>query len=787
MKLKSLLIKMAFASTLALSAVSALAIVKANNPTPVHAYTNGDAATYYSGINSTATGTTLLSALQSLNSTKLQHRVGYSSMPSYFATTDPGDSSGQTRSFYSGSSATYSGNMNREHVWPASRTVLGRDKDPLEDDMHMVRPTLTSENSSRGNSFFAESGAWDPASFNNPSYRGDAARIIFYCVVADSQLSLVDKATDSTSNHTMGKLADMLQWNIDYPVQSREETRNEEVEKLQGNRNPFIDHPGYACKIWGNTNSDTQRICANDTSEGTTPTALTMNYSSKSVSYQTTVQLSVTPTPSDASANVTWSSNNENVATVDATGVVRAVGVGNATITATSIMDTSITATCYITVPTPSNVDVTSIIASVSESSIAVGNTSQITVANTPTNAYPIPTYQYSSSNTSVATVNSSGLVTGVSAGSVTITIRALQNGIQKCSTTVNLTVRPQSIVNTIEECYSKSNNTSINTNVYGLFVGSPDNASSVIMNGEYGILLYQTAPDSSWVENETYLVVSKSTLSIYNNLYELKNCTVSVLSNTNTILNNVEPISTYTISGNEGSTTDYTIASRICLTTGVVTAVQTRNGSSYNDGYTKNTDNRITMTVNGQTIYIFIKSGAAKEEVGTKFNAALSSGDEILVKGYTSFYQTFQIQFKEFVEASSTYLAEDFAQELLDLTETICTTSVNKESDLSPVWVNLEMNKYSILANDQKIILLNTNASNSGTVIQKAMARYDFIVSHYVSLNNFIGRTVNPVGIHNNFLLTSTESTTALIIIVAVVGLTGIGAVLFLKKRKEN
>ena len=775
MKLKSLLIKMAFASTLALSTVAALAVVKTNDSTPVHAYTNGDAATYYNGIDSSATGTTLLSALQSLNSTKLQHRVGYSNMPSYFATTDPGDSSGQTRSFYSGSSATYSGNMNREHVWPASRTVLGRDNDPLEDDMHMVRPTLTSENSSRGNSFFAESGAWDPASFNNPSYRGDAARIIFYCVVADSQLSLVDKTTDSTSNHTMGKLADMLQWNIDYPIQSREETRNEEVEKLQGNRNPFIDHPGYACKIWGNTNSDTQRICANDTSEGTAPTALTMNYSSKSVTYQTTVQLSVTPTPSDASANVNWTSSNENIATVDATGVVRAVGVGSATITATSIMDSSVTATCYITVPTPSNVDVTSIIASASESSIAVGNTSQITVANTPTNAYPIPTYQYSSSNTSVATVNSIGLVTGVGAGSVTITIKALQNSVQKCTTTVNLTVRPQSINNSIKACYTDYNSGDSVSNVYGLYVGSPDGASSVIMNGEYGILLYKKAPESTWVENETYLSAS-GTISIYKNLREIgtssAGASASVVTNTNTILNNVEPISTYSITGNEGSTTDYTIASRLCVVTGTVSGT-----------VTVGSDSTLSITVGENSLTLFVKKAVATAANKT----LLEAGGEITLKGYTSFYNSFQIQYKEVVVPDTSYLAEDFAQELLDLTETVCTTSVNKESDLSPIWVNLEANKYATLANDQKIILLNTNASNSGTVIQRAMARYDFIISHYVSLNNFIGRTVNPVGIHNNFLLTNTESTTALIIIVAVIGLTGIGAVIFLRKRKEN
>ena len=237
------------------------------------AYTNHDAATYYSSIDTTKSGTALLTDLQTLNGQKLQSRVGYGSMPSRFTSTDPGTKSGEVTGFYSGKSATYSGNMNREHTWPASRTVGGRDNDPLEDDIHMTRPTLTSDNSSRGNNFFtkAGTGGWDPGSLGVESYRGDAARIILYCVVADSRLSLVDKATDSASNHTMGKLSDLLEWNLQYPVQEREKTRNEAAESLQGNRNPFIDHPEFGCKIWGNTNDATKRICAGHMDDQTTP------------------------------------------------------------------------------------------------------------------------------------------------------------------------------------------------------------------------------------------------------------------------------------------------------------------------------------------------------------------------------------------------------------------------------------------------------------------------------------------------------------------------------------
>lgn len=48
-----------------------------------------------------------------------------------------------------------------------------------------------------------------------------------------------------------------------------------------------------------------------------------------------TSQLSATKTPSDTTDELTWASSNENVATVDSTGLVTIHGIGTATITAT--------------------------------------------------------------------------------------------------------------------------------------------------------------------------------------------------------------------------------------------------------------------------------------------------------------------------------------------------------------------------------------------------------------------------------------------------------------------
>lgn len=220
---------------------------------------------YYEGINPDSS--TLLKDLNSLNGRKRKTTVGYKAMlnnPSKgFYITDPGTGSNTITTFYSGRNNNGTSGLNREHVWPDSRGG-----NQVENDIHMPRPTLTSENGSRGNSFYVEgkcksSGGWDPAmeDFGLESYRGDSARIIFYCAIASTTLKLVDKEDDSTGNKTMGKLSDLLRWNLKYPVLEREMVRNDGAESLQGNRNPFIDHPEYACKIWGATNSTTRQIC----------------------------------------------------------------------------------------------------------------------------------------------------------------------------------------------------------------------------------------------------------------------------------------------------------------------------------------------------------------------------------------------------------------------------------------------------------------------------------------------------------------------------------------------
>ena len=61
-------------------------------------------------------------------------------------------------------------------------------------------------------------------------------------------------------------------------------------------------------------------------------------------------QLTATVLPSDAAQSVTWTSSDPSVASVDKNGLVTAVAVGNATITASTTDGTDLKATCEVTV-----------------------------------------------------------------------------------------------------------------------------------------------------------------------------------------------------------------------------------------------------------------------------------------------------------------------------------------------------------------------------------------------------------------------------------------------------
>lgn len=190
-------------------------------------------------------------------------------------------------------------------------------------------------------------------------------------------------------------------------------------------------------------------------------TGVTLDKTSLSIEAGQTAQLTATVQPGYADNQaVTWSSSDNNVVSVDATGKITANAKGSATITVTTA-DGGKTATCTVTVTEPAApVAVTGVTLNKNNTTIYTGRTETLTATIQPADATN-KAVTWTSDNTGVATVNN-GVVTGVSVGSATITAKTADGGF---TATCTVTVEEAPIVHPTGVSISK---TSINLQIGG-------------------------------------------------------------------------------------------------------------------------------------------------------------------------------------------------------------------------------------------------------------------------------------------------------------------------------
>ena len=203
----------------------------------------------------------LYKKLQALMKSNHTHETNYGETRYQFPHTDcqnSGKTSNKISSFYSGKEIGPnwdSGNTwNREHTWPNSKGNMAGNG---ENDIMMLRPTASSENGSRGNRAYGESGSYyDPNSESDGKLdlRGDVSRIILYQYVRWG----CTKASDNKGNwHSIwgstGLIESkelLLEWMEEDPVDTWELGRNDSVESITGTRNVFVDFPELAFDLF---------------------------------------------------------------------------------------------------------------------------------------------------------------------------------------------------------------------------------------------------------------------------------------------------------------------------------------------------------------------------------------------------------------------------------------------------------------------------------------------------------------------------------------------------------
>jgi endonuclease I len=175
--------------------------------------------------------------------------------------------------------------FNREHSVPKSWFNEGK---PMYSDLVHLVPTDGYVNSMRSNYPFGEVGPVKKTSKNGSklgtarsglgysgtvfepidAYKGDFARIYFYFVTRyDDKIAQWDNDVFSSDDYGLDKwvINMMLEWNEEDPVSTKEKDRNDEIEALQHNRNPYVDHPEFIDRIWGQLNTEQHKTLKSGT------------------------------------------------------------------------------------------------------------------------------------------------------------------------------------------------------------------------------------------------------------------------------------------------------------------------------------------------------------------------------------------------------------------------------------------------------------------------------------------------------------------------------------------
>ena len=172
----------------------------------------------------------------------------------------------------------YNSVWDKEHIWAKSNGSFNDNSYYSYSDLHHLRASDKNNNGTRSNYCFnnlstSQSGVTYVKDGNgdnsglllpNACYmpqacdRGDVARALFYMATryADGSdtncpLYLSFENTNNNSGGWWGHLDVLLQWHQEDPVDEFEKHRNDLIfTDFQHNRNPFIDHPEYAARIW---------------------------------------------------------------------------------------------------------------------------------------------------------------------------------------------------------------------------------------------------------------------------------------------------------------------------------------------------------------------------------------------------------------------------------------------------------------------------------------------------------------------------------------------------------
>ena len=154
---------------------------------------------------------------------------------------------------------------------------------------------------------------------------------------------------------------------------------------------------------------------------------ITLNKESTSLIVGKTETLTANILPDNTTdKTILWSSSNINVATVDANGMITAKKAGECTITATSLSNPNVSATCKVTIIQPvTGITLNKTTIEISE----LGEQNQLVATISPEDATE-KSVTWSSTNNQICSVSATGIVTATGAGTAIVTATTVDGGL---------------------------------------------------------------------------------------------------------------------------------------------------------------------------------------------------------------------------------------------------------------------------------------------------------------------------------------------------------------------
>ncbi|MCR5332543.1 MAG: endonuclease [Bacilli bacterium] len=447
-----------------------------------------------------------------------------------------------------------------------------------------------------------------------------------------------------------------------------------------------------------------------------------------------------------------WTSSDTTLAIVDNDGTLHALKVGEVVITAS---DGTLFDTCSVTI-IKGDVVITGL--SLNESTLDFDlknetKTAQLEAIFEGQNVFD-ETVTWSSNNDAVATISSTGLVTAVSVGKTVITATSDTDNSFKASCVV-------SVINTGSEGDWEVSSVAYRSAYFG-------NGYDETSNSSYTTTWYSTNAEEDFQYEIKYGNTNSKSWNYV--MFGPKNTTSTGHVKTTSAID--KPIGRVAI--NINSITQYGTIDSLQLLTSV--SSNFANATTYDFDYSDVGETSVYIDEPEANLYY-------KVEITCTSNQGSKGKNGIASLSYVKFFdaQRGAVVINE---------AEEFANEFMGLI-TCDETGVDRPVFQEGYGWNYFAERFDDLDPTEQAVLHDADPiENSSDIIEQAMYRYEYIIAKYgiSSYPNFINRNLTiSVSSNTLFKTISSENTTAIIVIIALVGVTSIGTVLTLRRKKEN